>query len=55
MSIAKSKEDKRVKPFEKPAYTLSPALKRAIERARKEQPELIAVSGNLRYVHLDKD
>lgn len=55
MSIAKSKKDKKVMPFEKPAYTLSPALKRAVERARKEQPELIAVTGKIGYVHLDKD
>ena len=47
------KKEKKVMPFEKPAYTLSPALKRAVERARKEQPELIAISGNIRYVHLD--
>ena len=49
----KKKEKEKIKPFEQPAYTLSPALKRAVERARKEQPELIAVSGKLRYVHLD--
>lgn len=55
MSTKKSKDDKRIKPFEKPAYTLSPALKRAVERARKEQPELIAVTGKIGYVHLDKD
>ncbi len=53
MSTKKSKDDRKIKPFEKPAYTLSPALKRAVERARKEQPELIAISGNIRYVHLD--
>lgn len=50
MSTVKSKEDKKEV---KPAYTLSPALKRAVERARKEQPELIAVTGKIRYVHLD--
>ena len=50
MSTKKSKEDKKEV---KPAYTLSPALKRAVERARKEQPELIAISGKIRYVHLD--
>jgi hypothetical protein len=53
MSTEKSKEDKKIKPFEQPAYKLSPALKRAVERAKKEQPELIAISGKLRYVHLD--
>lgn len=53
MSTVKSKDDKKIKPFEQPAYTLSPALKRAVERARKEQPELIAVTGKIRYVHLD--
>ena len=46
MSIVKLKEEK--------AYKLSPALKLAAEKAKKEQPELIAISGKLRYVHLDK-
>lgn len=53
MSTVKSKKDKKIKPFEKPAYKLSPALKLAAERAKKEQPELIAISGSIRYVHLD--
>ena len=55
MSIVKSKEGKKIKPFEQGAYKLSPALKLAAEKARKEQPELIAISGKLRYVHLDKE
>jgi hypothetical protein len=43
MSIVKSKEEK--------TYKLPPALKLAAEKAKKEQPELIAISGKLRYVH----
>lgn len=34
-------------------YKLPPALKLAAEKAKKQQPELIAISGRLRYVHLD--
>ena len=45
---------KKAMPFEQGAYKLSPALKLAAEKAKKEQPELIAISGKLRYVHLDK-
>jgi hypothetical protein len=45
MSTEKLKEEK--------AYKLSPALKLAAEKAKKQQPELIAISGKLRYVHLD--
>ena len=41
-------EKKEIKP-----YKLSPALKLAAEKAKKQQPELIAISGKLRYVHLD--
>ena len=55
MSTKKLKEDKKIMPFEQGAYKLSPALKLAAEKAKKEQPELIAISGKLRYVHLDKD
>jgi len=32
-------------------YKLPPALKLAAEKAKKQQPELIAISGKLRYVH----
>jgi hypothetical protein len=53
MSIVKSKEDKKIVKFERGAYRLPPALKLAAEKAKKEQPELIAISGKLRYVHLD--
>lgn len=53
MSTEKLKEDKKVKPFEQGAYKLPLALKLAAERAKKEQPELIAISGRIRYVHLD--
>jgi hypothetical protein len=53
MSIAKSKEDKKIVKFEQKAYRLPPALKLAAEKAKKEQPELIAISGKIRYVHLD--
>jgi hypothetical protein len=55
MSTKKLKEDKKIQPFEQGAYKLSPALKLAADRAKKEQPELIAISGKLRYVHLDKE
>jgi hypothetical protein len=55
MSTKKLKDDKKIQPFEQGAYKLSPALKLAADRAKKEQPELIAISGKLRYVHLDKE
>jgi hypothetical protein len=32
-------------------YKLPPALKLAAEKAKKQQPELIAISGKIRYVH----
>jgi hypothetical protein len=51
MSIAKLKEDKKIVKFERGSYRLPPALKLAAEKAKKEQPELIAISGKLRYVH----
>jgi hypothetical protein len=44
---------KKTQPFEQGAYQLSPALKLAAEKAKKQQPELIAISGRLRYVQLD--
>jgi hypothetical protein len=42
---------KKIQPFEQSAYKLPPALKLAAEKAKKQQPELIAISGKLRYVH----
>jgi hypothetical protein len=45
------KKKEKVKPFEQGAYKLPLALKLAAERAKKEQPDLIAISGKLRYVH----
>jgi hypothetical protein len=44
---------KKIQPFEQSAYKLPPALKLAAEKAKKQQPELIAISGRLRYVQLD--
>jgi hypothetical protein len=32
-------------------YQLPPALKLAAEKAKKQQPDLIAISGRVRYVH----
>jgi len=32
-------------------YKLPPALKLAAEKAKKQQPELIAISGRVRYVN----
>lgn len=34
-------------------YKLPPALKLAAEKAKKQQPELIAISGKIHYVKLD--
>ena len=34
-------------------YKLPPALKLAAEKAKKQQPELIAISGRIRYVNLE--
>jgi hypothetical protein len=42
---------KKIQPFEQVAYKLPPALKLAAEKAKKQQPELIAISGKIRYVH----
>jgi hypothetical protein len=36
-------------------YKLPPALKLAAEKAKKQQPELIAISGRVRYVHHESD
>ena len=47
MSKEKLKDEK--------SYKLPPALKLAAEKAKKQQPELIAISGNIRYVRLDRD
>jgi hypothetical protein len=44
MSTEKLKEEPK-------PYQLPPALKLAAKRAKKEQPDLIAISGKLRYVH----
>ena len=49
------KKKEEVKPFEQVAYKLPPALKLAAERAKKEQPDLIAISGRVRYVNLESD
>jgi hypothetical protein len=43
MSTEKLKEEK--------PYQLPLALKLAAAKAKKHQPELIAISGKLRYVH----
>jgi hypothetical protein len=53
MSTKKSKDEKRIQPFEQGAYKLPLALKLALEKAKKQQPELIAITGKLRYVQLD--
>jgi hypothetical protein len=45
------KKKEKIQPFEQVAYKLPPALKLAAERAKKEQPDLIAISGRVRYVH----
>jgi hypothetical protein len=45
------KKKEKIIPLEQVAYKLPPALKLAAERAKKEQPDLIAISGRVRYVH----
>lgn len=45
------KKKEKIIPFEQVAYKLPPALKLAAEKAKKQQPELIAISGKIRYVH----
>jgi len=55
MSTEKLKEDKKIQPFEQGAYKLPPALKLAAEKAKKQQPDLIAISGKIRYVNLESD
>jgi len=53
MSTKKLKDEKRIQPFEQGVYKLPPALKLAAAKAKLQQPELIAISGKLRYVQLD--
>lgn len=53
MSTEKLKEEKKIQPFEQIAYKLPPALKLAAERAKKQQPDLIAISGRVRYVNFE--
>ena len=43
----------KVKPFDQGSYKLPPALKLAAEKAKKQQPELIAISGKIHYAKLD--
>lgn len=38
---------------EKKPYKLPPALKLAAEKAKRQQPELIAISGKVRYVNFE--
>jgi hypothetical protein len=47
------KKKEKIIPFEQVAYTLPPALKLAAEKAKKQQPDLIAISGRVRYVNLE--
>lgn len=49
------KKKEKIQPFEQVVYKLPPALKLAAERAKKEQPDLIAISGRVRYVNLESD
>jgi hypothetical protein len=51
MSTKKLKEEKKIQPFEQGVYKLPLALKLAAEKAKKQQPDLIAISGRVRYVH----
>jgi len=53
MSTKKLKDEKRIQPFEQGVYKLPPALKLAAAKAKKQQPDLIALSGKLHYVQLD--
>ena len=46
MSTEKLKDEKK-------PYKLPPALKLAAEKAKKQQPELIAISGKIHYAKLD--
>ena len=48
MSIEKLKEEPK-------PYKLPLALKLAAEKAKKQQPDLIAISGRVRYVNLESD
>ncbi len=49
------KKKEKIIPFEQAAYKMPPALKLAAEKAKKQQPELIAISGRVRYVNLESD
>jgi hypothetical protein len=49
------KKKEKIIPFEQVSYKLPPALKLAAEKAKKQQPDLIAISGRVRYVNLESD
>ena len=48
MSTEKLKEEPK-------PYKLPPALKLAAEKAKKQQTDLIDISGRVRYVNLESD
>lgn len=52
--MKKQKPQEKINRFEKGPYKLPLALQVAAAKARKEQPELITVTGRIMgYVHLD--
>jgi hypothetical protein len=50
-----AKPEEKINKFERGAYVMPVALRIAAARAKKDQPELIAISGTLKYVRLDKE
>jgi len=53
--MKKKKTEDKINKFERGAYVMPIALRMAAARAKKAQPELIAVSSTLKHIRLDKD
>lgn len=53
--MKKKKPEEKINKFERKAYVMPISLRMAAARAKKDQPELIAISGALKYIRLDKE
>lgn len=53
--MKKKKQEDKINKFERGTYVMPIALRMAAARAKKDQPELIAISGAIKYIRLDKD
>jgi hypothetical protein len=55
IQMKKKKPEEKINKFERKAYVMPISLRMAAARAKKDQPELIAISGALKYIRLDKE